>query len=65
MQLPGGIPLAFKTLPALSQYFLVLYVNFIISLRKVVTLNPDYTNNEINSEKNHETYKLFLAVLGG
>ena len=26
---------------------------------------PAHTNNEINSEKNHETYTCFSAVVGG
>ena len=28
-------------------------------------LNPAYTNNKINSEKNHETCTWFSAVIGG
>ena len=31
----------------------------------IVTFIAAYTNNEINSEKNYETYTCFSAVVGG
>ena len=41
------------------------YPKFLNMLLSIVRLKPAYTNNEINSGKNHETYTCISVVVGG
>ena len=43
----------------------VFWASINIFVLRYLWMLPAYTNNEINSGKNHETYTCFSAVVGG